>query len=102
MLSIFIMIGIAISFARIAHDKNRNRFLWGIIGIISYYVTQIIAGIAIAFTYPSLQQNPGGIAAISIAAGFLGVSIAYYFLYQLPDAADENAGEDDLLDVKID
>ena len=39
MLSIFILVSAATAFARLALDKNRNRYLWGAIGVVSYFLT---------------------------------------------------------------
>ena len=101
MLIIFILFGIAKTFAQIAHDKNRNRYLWGTIGVLSYYLTQIIAGIIIALVIPEWLENTGIVMAINLISGFSGVGIAYFILNKLSDPTEELEADDDLLDSKL-
>ncbi len=102
MLSIFIMIGVAMSFARLAHDKDRNRYVWGAIGVVSYFVAQLIAGMVIGLTKPELLQNRGSLSIISIVAGLIGVGIAFFILKRMPNPTEALAAGNDLLDTKID
>lgn len=96
MLSIFIFAGIATTFARKAYDKDRNRYLWGFIGIASYFLMQVLAGIIMRLTNPDWLNNQGILTGIGLASGFVGVGIAYYFLHNLSDPIEET--DADLLD----
>ncbi len=102
MLSIFILVSAATTFARLAHDKNRNRYLWGTIGVASYFLTQIIVGILIGLVKPELLEENRTINIIGIACGFMGIGIAYYILKTLPDPTVEVAQNADLLDSHLD
>jgi hypothetical protein len=102
MLSIFILISVASAFARIAHDKNRNRYLWGTIGVVSYFLSNIIAGVIIAMTRPEWLENQGVIMTLDLTSGFLGIVIAYLILKKLPDPTENPDLDNNLLDSQID
>ena len=102
MLSIFILISAATTFARLAHDKNRNRYLWGTIGVVSYFFTQIIVGVIIGLAKPELLEENLIINIIGMACGFMGIGIAYYILKTLPDPTEEVTSNPDLLDSHLD
>ncbi|MBL7816317.1 MAG: hypothetical protein JNL70_14955 [Saprospiraceae bacterium] len=96
MLSIFILAGIATTFARTAFGKDRSRFVWGFIGVASYFLMQVVAGIVIRFINPDWLTNQGILIGVSLLSGFIGVGIAYYILYNLSDPIEET--DADLLD----
>lgn len=102
MLSIFILVSAATTFARLAHDKNRNRYLWGTIGVVSYFLTQIIVGIVIGLINPELLQETVFINITGVACGFMGIGIAYYILKTLPDPTEEVTSNPNLLDSNLD
>ncbi len=101
MLGIFILVGIATTLARKAFDKDRNRYLWGAIGVVSYYLFQLVAGIFIAFIEPEWLQNQGIVLGLGLGFGFIGVGIAYYILHKLPNPTEVEDSENDLLDAPL-
>jgi protein-S-isoprenylcysteine O-methyltransferase Ste14 len=98
MLSIFIFLGIATTFARKAYDKNRNRYVWGTIGVVSYFVLQLFAGSLLAVTKPEWLENQAMVTVIGLVTGFAGVGVAYYILNKLPDPTEVEAENSGLLD----
>ena len=102
MLTIFIFIGIATGFSRLAFDKDRNRWVWGTIGVASYFILQILAGILMALLKPEWLENKGILTTVSMVAGFSGVGIAYYILHQLPSLDENMVVDSQLLDSNMD
>ena len=102
MLSIFILVSAATTFARLAHDKNRNRYLWGTIGVVSYFLTQIIVGVLIGLVKPELLEDNVTINILGMVCGFIGMGVAYYILKTLPDPIEEVTSNPDLLDSHLD
>jgi predicted Na+-dependent transporter len=98
MLSIFIFFGIASTFSRKAFDKNRNRYVWGTIGVVSYFLLQILAGIVIALVKPEWLDEQVIVTVAGLITGFAGVGAAYYILHKLPDPTEVAAENSGLLD----
>ncbi len=101
MLVIVIIIGIATTFSRLAFDKNLNRYLWGTIGVVSYYLAQFIGGIIINEINPELLQDKGALVGYALLLGFMGVGVAYFILYKMPYPGETIVDDSDLLDNKI-
>jgi drug/metabolite transporter (DMT)-like permease len=101
MLSIFIFVGIASAFARKAFDKDRNRYLWGTIGVCSYFLLQLLGGILIALIKPEWLENNGILTGISLLFGFIGAGIAYYILNNLSDTEQALDTDNQLLDSHL-
>jgi hypothetical protein len=101
MLTIFLFIGIATMFSRKAFDKDRNRYLWGTIGVLSYFLTQFVAGVIVNLINPELLVNKASLYIISMLSGFSGVGIAYTILNRLPDLAEESLADDNILDSQL-
>jgi Na+/proline symporter len=95
---IIILVSIALTFSNLAHSKNLNRYLWGFIGIISYYIAQLLAGVLIVLFSKDLKNNHEAMSVIGILAGLLGVAIAYFILHKMPDAEEIRHNRKDLLD----
>jgi peptidoglycan/LPS O-acetylase OafA/YrhL len=95
---IIILVSIALTFSNLAHSKNLNRYLWGFIGVISYYIAQLLAGIFIAFFSSNLKNDQEALFIIGILAGCLGVGIAYFTLQKMPNAEEIRHNRKDLLD----
>ena len=102
MLSIFLLIFIGTSFSKLAFDKNLNRYVWGTIGIASYFITQLIAGLIIGVTNPELLSDRGSVTIIGLITGFMGVGIAYFILHRMPVKQENISFDGDLLDSKMD
>ncbi len=102
MLSIFILVGIAKIFAQLAHDKNRNSYLWGAIGVASFYLTQVIIGVIMAIVNPELLEDNLTTSAVGVICGFLGVFVTYYVLKSQRDTTKEIVLNPDLLDSNLD
>jgi uncharacterized membrane protein YfcA len=98
MLSIFIFLGIAMSFSRKAYDKDRNRYVWAAIGVVSYFLLQILAGVVIALVKPEWLDKQAIVSVVGLITGFMGVGVAYYILENLPDATEKETENSDLLD----
>jgi peptidoglycan biosynthesis protein MviN/MurJ (putative lipid II flippase) len=101
MLSIFVLIGVATSFARIAFDKNLNRGLWGTIGVLSYFVSQFVITLIIASVSPETMLDNTNRIVYSLLSGIAGVAIAYVVLQRMPDGKDESQNDSNLLDGDI-
>jgi hypothetical protein len=101
MLGVFILISIASTFSKIALNKNLNRYLWGAIGVVSYFLAQIIGGVVLAILNEELLNNSGAMIGINLLTGFSGVGIAYYFLQKMPDPNEVISNDNDLLDSNI-
>lgn len=101
MLSIFLFFGIATMFSRKAFDKNRNRYLWGTIGVLSYFIMPFIVGIVIAVVSPESLDNERFLNILGIVAGFLGVGVAYFILHKLSDPTENLVADNDLLDSQL-
>jgi peptidoglycan/LPS O-acetylase OafA/YrhL len=95
---IVILVSIALTFSKLAHSKNLNRYLWGFIGVISYYIAQLLAGVFIAIFSKDLKNNQEAILVIGVLAGLLGVGIAYFILQKMPDSEEIKHNRKDLLD----
>jgi hypothetical protein len=102
MLSIFMLISVATTFARIAHDKDLNRYMWGTIGVLSYFIMQIIFGVVFVIFSPELVQNRGAGIILELGGGLSGVGIAYYILKKMPNPNDSPPpASGDLLDSDL-
>jgi uncharacterized membrane protein len=101
MLTIFLFIGIASAFARLAFDKERNRVFWGVTGVVSYFLTQFIAGMIIVLINPELLTDGTIVMILNLVFGFLGVGIAYFILNRLPDLREVQDTDTDLLDSNL-
>lgn len=95
---LIILVSIATTFSNLAHLKNLNRYLWGFIGVISYYLAQLLAGISIAIFSKDLKNNHEAMMIIGILAGLLGIGLAYFTLQKMPDAEEIRHNQKDLLD----
>ena len=84
------------------YDKNRNRYLWGTIGVVSYFLTQIIVGVLIGLVKPELLEDNVTINILGMVCGFIGMGVAYYILKTLPDPIEEVTSNPDLLDSHLD
>lgn len=101
MLSIFILISIATMFSRKAFEKNRNRYGWGTIGVVTFFAAQLIAGVVIALIKPEWLENQGIVTVAGLISGSLGVGVAYYILYKLPDPTEIVGTDSNLLDSDL-
>jgi hypothetical protein len=101
MIAIVIIIAVATTFSRLAFDKNLNRYLWGTIGVVSYYLAQFIGGHILNMINPELLQDSGALIGYALLFGFMGVGIAYFILYKMPDSNETIVDESDLLDNKL-
>jgi hypothetical protein len=102
MIEIFVVISLASTFAKLAFDKNFNRYVWGGIAVGSYIIGQVLMGFIVAATQPSLLDDKITFSLLGIPSGLIGVGIAYIILRRLPEKRDNNALDRDLLDGKID
>jgi drug/metabolite transporter (DMT)-like permease len=101
MLIIVILVAIATTFSKLAFDKNLNRYLWGTIGVVSYFLAQFLGGIIISAINPEILQDSGANIGYALLLGFIGVGIAYFFLHKMPYPDDTIVDDSDLLDDKI-
>jgi hypothetical protein len=102
MLSIIMLITVATTFSRVAYDKDLNRYLWGTIGVLSYFSMQIIAGVVCIIFMPELLQNKIITTILDLSMGLLGVTIAYQILIRRPNPNDTPPpASGDLLDSDL-
>ncbi len=101
MLSIFILISIASAFSRKAHDKNRNRYGWGTIGVVTFLASQFIGGIIVALINAKLLEDNTIVTVIGLVSGIIGTGTAYYILHKLPDPTEVIETDGDLLDSNL-
>ena len=101
MLSIFILFSIASAFSRKAHDKNRNRYGWGTIGVVTFFGSQFIGGIIVALINADLLNDQGTVTIIGLISGIIGTGTAYYVLHKLPDPTEIVETDSDLLDSNL-
>ena len=102
MIGIFLLIYIATSFSKLAFDKNLNRYVWGTIGVASYFISQVISGLIISEINPELLNGSGSVTIIGLITGLMGVGIAYLILQRMPEKQDILSFDRDLLDGKMD
>ena len=101
MLSIFILISIASAFSRKAFDKNRNRYAWGTIGVVTFFASQFIGGIIVALINAELLSDQATVTIVGLVSGILGTGTAYYMLHKLPDPTEIVETDSDLLDSNL-
>jgi hypothetical protein len=99
MLSIFIAVGIAYAFARKASDKNRNPYVWGVIGMVNFFAAQIVV-VFVAFVKPKWFDS-SVVKMIGLMLCFLVVGVAYYMLHKLPEPTKTVETDSDLLDSNL-
>jgi hypothetical protein len=102
MLEIFLLISAASSFAKIAFDKNLNRYLWGSIAVGSYLLGQVFMVFFIALVNPEVLKNSGSLTVCGVCGGLICVGIAYFILQRIPVKTDRISLNKDLLDSKMD
>ena len=96
MLEIIVVIAVVKAFASLAQSKNRNKFVWGTIGALSYYIPVLTMGLVLfpilvqAGLLPFVTQNNAVLVNIglNLVAGILCCTLAYVLLKSLPDAHD--------------
>ena len=99
---LIILVSITSTFSNLAHSKNLNRYLWGFIGVISYYLAQLLAGLMIALFSDELKKSQEAISIIGILSGLLGIGLAYFILHKMPNAEELSFNRKDLLDSNMD
>jgi hypothetical protein len=102
MLEIFLLISAASSFAKIAFDKNLNRYLWGSIAVGSYLLGQVLMVFFIALVNPDVLNNTASLTVCGVCGGLICVGIAYVILRRIPEKEDHISINKDLLDSKMD
>lgn len=87
MLGIILLILIASYFYRLAEKNRRNKWLFGLLGVATYYVGTILFGFAYGIIY--LIQNPDAtedsfnelsVGLLSIPFGLLAAYLLHFFL----------------------
>ena len=93
------MIGLGRVFYKFAEKNNLNKILWGILGIVGFYVAQIITGIIIAFTNPGMLEENITITIISIVTGLFGSLITWGIMNSVAKNKSKSLNSDsDILD----
>jgi hypothetical protein len=104
MIELLIVIAVVKIFAKTATSKNRNKFMWGAIGAVSYYGPVAITGFVILPEMVASGQatfnNQFQVIGLLILVGAACCAIAYAVLKQLPklaslsdDVIDQGLGE---------
>jgi len=80
MLGLIFIYFIGRAFFRLAEEHNRLKWLWAVLGVVSYYVFSFIAGLLMAVIDLSWTiQNEGLSILIGVGLG-IGLTIALYHL----------------------
>ena len=101
MLLILALIFVGNIFSKLAKSKERNATLWVIIGIVTFFVSQLLLGVAIGIFRPAMLEDETAVNILGLCASTVGVIIVYVILYQLPDGDDGYRNKfrnDDILD----
>ncbi|SOE20166.1 hypothetical protein SAMN06298216_0664 [Spirosomataceae bacterium TFI 002] len=84
MLGIFIIYWIGKRYYALAYDYEKSPWLYAILGVAIYYVSQFIVGITIGFTLPDLVSNDSGSSFSTISIlGVLGGVLVWWVVYEL-------------------
>lgn len=103
-----VIIIVAITFYRKAEELNLNKVGWAAIGVVAYFLTQVILGIIAALiadmngTY--IDENNVGLNLIGIALAALVCVALYYYMpthARKKAAKNQPTGEVELLDDDI-
>lgn len=71
---------IGVLFYRAAVQHELNKALWVIIGILSYFAGQFIAGFIIGIVSPGLLDDKLSIIVVGLISGIIAVGVTYWML----------------------
>ncbi len=71
---------IGVLFYRAAVQHELNKALWVIIGVLSYFAGQFIAGFAIGMVSPGLLDDTVSMIIVGLISGIVAVGIAYWIM----------------------
>lgn len=86
MLGLIIVFFIARGFYRLAQKHERNQWLFGILGVVIFYISQIAAGFIIGFIAAATNneqifEGPNLVLGlIGLPIGFIATGVTYYLL----------------------
>lgn len=81
MLGLIFIYFIGRAFYRLAEEHNRIKWLWAVIGVVSYYAIGFIVGITFAlFNLDWAVENEIILSLIGIGAGIGGIILFYHLL----------------------
>ena len=101
MLSIIIAIVVARQFMSAAEKFNRTKWLWAVIGVVTFIGSQLLMGVILGLFFLSDGDlDVGNSLAINLVGLALGTGIAFLVLYLMKNNAEKNptVNEDALLD----
>ncbi len=96
-----VLIIIGVVFYNFAKSNKINKAAWVIIGLVSYFVPQLLVGIVIGFTAPQMINERGALTIIGIAVGLIGAVIAYQVMVNYAKKAKIKEVDDSLLDSEL-
>lgn len=101
MIGIAILVGIASLFVNFAKANDLNKWLWGVMSIVSFYAAQFLAGIFIGILAPDLLYSQGALIGISLLSGALGVGIAFFIMKNSAKKVKAKIVDTEVLDDNI-
>ena len=76
-----LVILIAYGFYRGAKSRELPAVLWTIIGGLSYFLGQILAGFILGATNPQILQDRGALTGIALFSGLLASGITFFIMH---------------------
>lgn len=97
-----VLIIIGVLFYNYANSNNINKVLWVIVGLLSYFVPQLIVGVIIGLIAPQMVNDTVSLTIIGIAVGIIGAIIAYQVMVSYSKKEKIIPVDDSLLDSDLD
>jgi uncharacterized membrane protein YeaQ/YmgE (transglycosylase-associated protein family) len=96
-----VLLVIGILFYNYAKRNNINKAVWVIVGLLSYFVPQLIVGVIIGLVAPQMVNDKGMLTIIGIAVGAIGAIIAYQIMVNYAKKEKIKVVDDSLLDSDL-
>ena len=79
-LLILLVVGLFSAFYKLADSHDRNGWIYGGIGPVTWFGTQFIAGILIGITAPQLLSDSMNVLIIGMGTGLVGTIVCYMLI----------------------
>ena len=97
-----VLLIIGVVFYNYANRNNINKGAWVLVGLASYFVPQLIAGVVIGISNPQMLNERGALTIIGIAVGAVGAIIGYQIMVNYAKKEKQKIVDDNLIDSDFD
>ena len=77
---VLLIVGLFAAFYKLADSHDRNGWIYGGIGPVTWFGTQFIAGILIGITAPQLLSDSMNVLIIGMGTGLVGTIVCYMLI----------------------